>query len=149
MTDRKLNIIGELMNNSYARARRAFTARSAAEYQQLARVQAELGAAYLTLNLDGTQRIQVRMEEMLAFLPEVIAAVQEVTTVPISFDNPSIKYHELALAHADELFLLRGRRIGRRLARPFGPGGGKRGRCKTERSSEKKSGNQATHCKDP
>lgn len=97
----RLNLIGELMNNSYARARRAFTERNAADYQQLARIQSELGARYLTLNLDGTQRIQVRMEEMLAFLPEVIAAIQEATTLPISFDNPSIRYHEIALDHYD------------------------------------------------
>ena len=96
-----LNIIGELMNNSYARARNAFTARSAADYQGLAKVQAALGVRYLTLNLDGTQRIQVRMEEMLAFLPEVVAAIQEVTSVPISFDNPSVLYHEVALKHYD------------------------------------------------
>lgn len=97
----RLNIIGELMNNSYARARRAFTERNAADYQQLARIQADLGARYLTLNLDGTQRIQVKMEEMLAFLPDVIAAVQEVSTLPISFDNPSIRYHQVALEHYD------------------------------------------------
>ncbi len=98
-TSPRLNLIGELMNNSYARARRAFTARSAEEYRQLAVTQANLGARYLTLNLDGTQRIQVRMEEMLAFLPEVIAGIQEATTTPLAFDNPSVRYHEVALAH--------------------------------------------------
>ncbi len=97
----KLNLIGELMNNSYARARSAFTARDAKGYQTLAKLQADLGVRYLTLNLDGTARIQVRMEEMLAFLPDVIPAIQEATSVPISFDNPSIKYHEVALRHYD------------------------------------------------
>jgi 5-methyltetrahydrofolate corrinoid/iron sulfur protein methyltransferase len=96
-----LHIVGELMNNSYARARRGFTERNVAEYQHLARVQSDLGASYLTLNLDGTQRLQVRMEEMHAFLPDVIAAIQEVTSVPLSFDNPSLRYHEIALAHYD------------------------------------------------
>lgn len=97
----KLHVIGELMNNSYARARNAFTSRSVKDYQTLARIQADLGVSYLTLNLDGTQRIQVKMEEMLAFLPDVIPAIQEVTSVPISFDNPSVKYHEIALQHYD------------------------------------------------
>jgi cobalamin-dependent methionine synthase I len=97
----KLNLVGELMNNSYARARAAFTSRSAADYAHLAKVQADLGVQYLTLNLDGTQRIQVKMEEMLAFLPEVIPAIQATTNIPISFDNPSIKYHEVALQHYD------------------------------------------------
>lgn len=97
----KLNIIGELINNSYARARRAFTDRDVAKYQELARVQSELGAAYLTVNLDGTQRISVRAEEMLEFLPEVVPALQEATTTPLAFDNPSVDYHRVALAHYD------------------------------------------------
>lgn len=101
MAEKTLNIIGELMNNSYARARNAFTSRSVKDYQTLAKLQADLGVRYLTLNLDGTQRIQVKMEEMLAFLPDVIPAIQEVTSVPISFDNPSVKYHEIALQHYD------------------------------------------------
>jgi 5-methyltetrahydrofolate corrinoid/iron sulfur protein methyltransferase len=101
MSRQKLNIIGELMNNSYARARKAFTERSAADYAHLARIQADLGVRYLTLNLDGTARIQVKMDEMLAFLPDVIPAIQEATSVPLSFDNPSIRYHEVALRHYD------------------------------------------------
>jgi 5-methyltetrahydrofolate--homocysteine methyltransferase len=98
---RKLHIIGELMNNSYARARRAFTERSPAGYQELARLQTEAGAEYLTLNLDGTQRIQVRRQEMLDLLPDVIPAIQEVTSTPIAFDNPSVDYHRVALKHYD------------------------------------------------
>ena len=100
---RKLHIIGELMNNSYARARRAFTERNPAGYQQLARLQTEVGADYLTLNLDGTQRIQVRRQEMLDFLPDVIPAIQEATSTPIAFDNPSVDYHRVALEHYDRL----------------------------------------------
>lgn len=101
MRDKKLHIIGELMNNSYARARDAFTARDVKGYQNLARIQSDLGASFLTLNVDGTQRIQVRMEEMLSFLPDVIPAIQEVTSTPISFDNPSVEYHKVALKHYD------------------------------------------------
>lgn len=101
MSPPPLQIIGELMNNSYARARRAFSERSVADYQHLARLQADLGARYLTLNLDGTQRIQVKRDEMLAFLPDVIPAIQEATSVPISFDNPSVEYHRVALRHYD------------------------------------------------
>jgi len=98
---RKLHIIGELMNNSYARARRAFTDRNPAGYQELARLQSQAGADYLTLNVDGTQRIQVRRQEMLDFLPDVIPAIQEVTSTPIAFDNPSVDYHRVALEHYD------------------------------------------------
>jgi 5-methyltetrahydrofolate--homocysteine methyltransferase len=98
---RKLHIVGELMNNSYARARKAFTARDPEGYRQLARLQADLGADYLTLNIDGTQRIQVRSQEMLDFLPDVIPAIQEATSTPIAFDNPSVDYHKVALKHYD------------------------------------------------
>src|SRR4051812_37257702 len=101
MSEKKLHIIGELINNSYARARDAFTARDVAGYQNLARIQTNLGATYLTLNVDGTQRIQVRKEEMLAFLPDLIPAIQEVTATPISFDNPSVDYHKVALKYYD------------------------------------------------
>ncbi|HET7536338.1 MAG TPA: dihydropteroate synthase, partial [Candidatus Didemnitutus sp.] len=97
MSARPLTIVGELINNSYARARAAFTERNAAGYAHLAKLQADLGAQYLTLNLDGTARISVRMEEMLSLLPAVIPAIQAVTNVPLSFDNPSIEYHNVAL----------------------------------------------------
>jgi cobalamin-dependent methionine synthase I len=95
--NRKLHIVGELMNNSYARARHAFTARDPNGYQALAKLQSGLGADFLTLNLDGTQRIQVRRQEMLAFLPDVIPAIQEAASTPIAFDNPSVEYHKVAL----------------------------------------------------
>lgn len=99
--NRKLHIVGELMNNSYARARKAFTARDVEGYRQLAKRQSDLGADYLTLNLDGTQRLQVRRQEMLDFLPDVIPAIQDATSTPIAFDNPSVEYHKIALAHYD------------------------------------------------
>ena len=97
----KLHIVGELMNNSYLRARNAFLGRDPKGYQELAKLQAALGAEYLTLNLDGTQRIQVRRQEMLDFLPDVIQAIQEGTNTPIAFDNPSVEYHKAALKHYD------------------------------------------------
>lgn len=98
---RTLHIVGELMNNSYARARKAFTTRDLEGYRELAKRQSDLGADYLTLNLDGTQRIQVRRQEMLDFLPDVIPAIQEATSTPIAFDNPSVEYHKVALKHYD------------------------------------------------
>ena len=99
--NKKLHIVGELMNNSYARARKAFTARDPKGYGELAKLQSDLGADYLTLNVDGTQRIQVRGHEMLDFLPEVIPAIQEAASTPIAFDNPSVEYHKIALKHYD------------------------------------------------
>ncbi len=101
MPPRPFHLIGELINNSYARARAAFTGRDPAAYAALAKLQADLGVQYLTLNLDGTARISVRMEEMLELLPAVIPAIQAATSVPLSFDNPSVEYHKVALKHYD------------------------------------------------
>lgn len=101
MKKKKLHIIAELMNNSYARARKAFSDRDIAGYQNLAKLQSQLDVDYLTLNIDGTQQIQVKMKEMLEFLPELIPAIQEVTSLPIAFDNPSVEYHKVALKYYD------------------------------------------------
>lgn len=101
MPTQKLHVVGELINNSYARARRAFEARDVAGFQNLAKIQTDLGASFLTLNIDGTQRIQVKMHEMLDFLPTLIPAIQEASSTPISFDNPAIEYHKVALKHYD------------------------------------------------
>jgi 5-methyltetrahydrofolate--homocysteine methyltransferase len=94
-------VIGELMNNSYARARRAWLARDLDGYRQLASTQAALGASFLTFNVDGTQTLAVSPNEMLAFLPMVIPAIQEVTDLPISFDNPDAAFHIEAVKHFD------------------------------------------------
>lgn len=101
MQSPKLHVIGELINNSYARARRAFEGRDLDAYRNLAKIQSDLGATFLTLNIDGTQRIQVKLQEMLDFLPSLIPAIQEASSTPISFDNPSIEYHKIALKHYD------------------------------------------------
>lgn len=95
---RPFTLIGELMNNSFARAARAFEARDVAKYQELAKLQADLGAGYLTLNIDGTQRMNVKMQDMLDFLPTLVPAIQEATNVPLSFDNPATEFHAKALA---------------------------------------------------
>ncbi|MDI1336892.1 MAG: dihydropteroate synthase [Lacunisphaera sp.] len=93
----RIRIIGELINNAYARGRRAWAARDVAGYQRLAKLQSDAGAELVNLNLDGTQSVAVRTEEMLEFLPRVIPAIQAATDVPLSFDNPSLEYHRVAL----------------------------------------------------
>src|SRR3954468_22299765 len=94
---RPFKLIGELINHSFARAARAWEARDIAGYQKLAKLQAELGADFITLNIDGTQSMRVTPQEMFDFLPRVIPAIQEVTTVPIAFDNPSVEFHRRCL----------------------------------------------------
>lgn len=97
----KVTVIGELMNNSYGRARKAWKKRDIEGYKHLAKLQSELGASYLTLNTDGTQKLAVKLEEMLEFLQELIPAIQEVTRTPISFDNPHLDFHTEAVKHYD------------------------------------------------
>src|SRR4051794_37408175 len=95
---RPFTLIGELMNNSFARARDAFARRDIRKYQELANLQSDLGADFLTLNIDGTQTMRVRKQEMLAFLPDLVPAIQEATDTPIAFDNPDIDFHIKALS---------------------------------------------------
>ncbi|MDP2138789.1 MAG: dihydropteroate synthase, partial [Candidatus Didemnitutus sp.] len=97
----RISVIGELINNAYARARKAWEARDVAGYQHLAKMQSDAGAELVNLNVDGTQRVSVRVEEMLEFLPIVIPAIQAATDVPLSFDNPNIEYHKVALRAFD------------------------------------------------
>ena len=70
-------------------------------YQRLAKLQTALGADYFTLNIDGTQSIMVRPQQMFDFLPDLIPAIQEATDVPISFDNPSAEFHRRCLEAYD------------------------------------------------
>ena len=110
MSTKEITIIGELMNNSYARTRRAWQARDIQGYQNLAKLQEDLGASYLTLNMDGTQKLQVELPKMVAFLKDVVPAIQEVSSLPISFDNPHIDFHLEALKHVNR-DLMNGRPI--------------------------------------
>jgi 5-methyltetrahydrofolate corrinoid/iron sulfur protein methyltransferase len=94
---RPFTLIGELMNNSFARARDAFQNRDVTKFKQLAKLQSDLGAEFLTLNIDGTQSMRVRKPEMLDFLPDLVPALQEATNTPIAFDNPDVDFHVHAL----------------------------------------------------
>jgi 5-methyltetrahydrofolate--homocysteine methyltransferase len=90
-----------LINHSFARAARAWEARDIAGYQRLAKLQAELGADFITLNIDGTQSMRVTPQDMFDFLPDLVPAIQEVTNIPIAFDNPGVEFHRRALAVYD------------------------------------------------
>src|SRR5688500_13663301 len=97
LSPRPFKLIGELINHSFARAARAWQARDVSGYQKLAKLQADLGADFITLNIDGTQSMRVTPQDMFDFLPELVPAIQEVTTVPIAFDNPGVEFHRRAL----------------------------------------------------
>src|SRR5437667_12410804 len=81
---RPFKLIGELINSSFARAARAWKNRDAGAYAKLAKLQADLGADYLTINIDGTQSMRVMPQEMYDFPPELITAIQEATNVPLA-----------------------------------------------------------------
>lgn len=97
----KVGIIGDLINNAYGRARRAWAARSLEGYQNLASLQVAAGSDYLDVNIDNTSRVSVSKEEMLAFLPDLIPALQDITSVPLCFDNPSFEFHKTAIEAYD------------------------------------------------
>lgn len=101
MNEKKLHIIGDLINNAYGRARKSFTNKDMKGYQNLAKLQTDLGVEFLDLNIDGTRLIQVKLEEMLAFLPEVIPAIQEASSLPLCSDNPSVEFQKVALKNYD------------------------------------------------
>jgi 5-methyltetrahydrofolate--homocysteine methyltransferase len=98
---RPFKLIGELINSSFARAARAWKNRDVAAYAQLAKLQADLSADYLTLNIDGTQSMRVTPQDMYELLPDLIPAIQGATSVPIAFDNPAIEFHRRCLAIYD------------------------------------------------
>lgn len=101
MNATKLYTVGDLINNAYGRARKAFRDRDMKGYQTLAKLQTDLGVDYLDVNLDGTQQIQVKPAEMLEIIPEVIPALQEASPRPLCLDNPWFEYHKAALKHYD------------------------------------------------
>ncbi|MBV8774154.1 MAG: dihydropteroate synthase, partial [Deltaproteobacteria bacterium] len=94
---RPYKIIGETINNCFARSARAWKARDITGFQKLAKLQADLGSEYVGVNVDGTQKLRVTLDEMLAFLTDLIPAIQEVTNVPLVFDNPSVHFHRRCL----------------------------------------------------
>jgi 5-methyltetrahydrofolate--homocysteine methyltransferase len=93
----KIGIIGDLINNAYGRARRAWQAKDIKGYQALAISQTEQGSDYLDVNLDSTRNMNVKLEEIIAFLPDLIPALQEVSPLPLCFDHPSLVFHQTAI----------------------------------------------------
>lgn len=97
----KVGIIGDLINNAYGRARNAWKAKDLAGYQKLAISQTAQGSDYLDVNLDSTRSLNVKLEEILAFLPDLIPALQEASPLPLCFDHPSLEFHKAAIEAYD------------------------------------------------
>ncbi len=96
-----VGIIGDLINNAYGRARRAWEGKDLKAYQKLAISQTAQGSTYLDVNLDSTRNLNVKLEEILAFLPDLIPALQEASPLALCFDHPSLAFHKAAIEAYD------------------------------------------------
>lgn len=90
-----LQIIGERINPGYASSKALLDARDFAGIQQLAVSQTEKGAGYLTLNVGENNKDDV------VFLADIVKAIQDVTSLPISFDYPHESVQEVWLKAYD------------------------------------------------
>jgi 5-methyltetrahydrofolate--homocysteine methyltransferase len=90
-----IRIIGERINPGFKSTKRLFDESDLPGIQALAVKQAEAGAAFLNVNIGA------RALTDTGFMAEVIRAIQEVVTVPLSFDFPSKAVQQVCLAAYD------------------------------------------------
>lgn len=90
-----LTIIGERINPGFRSSKALFDQKDIEGIQRLAVEQVEKGASLLNVNL-GTGAM-----EDPAFMTDVIRAVQDVVSVPLSFDFPQKEIQELCLSSYD------------------------------------------------
>ncbi len=93
--DFALRIIGERINPGFKSTKALFDNEDIAGIQALAVKQAEAGAAYLNVNIGA------RALTDPDFMARVIRAIQEVVSIPLSFDFPSRKVQEICLSAYD------------------------------------------------
>jgi len=87
-----LTLIGESINDSVPSTHALFAANDLAGIVALAQTQAELGAAYIDVNVGPRPP---------AFMAEVVRAVQAVTDKPLSIDSPDFATAQAGLAAYD------------------------------------------------
>lgn len=90
-----IKIIGERINPGFKSTRALFDNEDIPGIQALAVKQAEAGASWLNVNI-GARALTDR-----EFMARVIRAIQEVVTVPLSFDFPSADVQKVCLAAYD------------------------------------------------
>src|SRR5919206_678879 len=91
-----LTVIGERINPGFKSTKALFDSGDVPGIQALAVRQAQAGADYLNINVGA------RAEADPGFLREVIAAVQAVTDLPLSFDSPRAAVQEVCLRTYDQ-----------------------------------------------
>ena len=90
-----IRIIGERINPGFKSTKRLFDESDLPGLQALAVKQAEAGAAFLNVNIGA------RALTDTGFMAEVIRAIQEVVTIPLSFDFPSKAVQQVCLSAYD------------------------------------------------
>ncbi len=90
-----LTIIGERINPGFKSSKALLDAKDLDSIQQLAVLQEEKGAKYLTINV-GTAA-----SDDPEFLVDVIHKVQEATDLPLSFDYPNKEVQQICLENYD------------------------------------------------
>ncbi len=90
-----IRIIGERINPGFKSTKRLFDESDLPGIQALAVKQAEAGAAFLNVNIGA------RALTDTGFMAEVIRAIQEVVTIPLSFDFPSKAVQQVCLSAYD------------------------------------------------
>jgi 5-methyltetrahydrofolate--homocysteine methyltransferase len=88
-----VNIIGERINPGFKSTRAFFDNRELSSIQNLAVKQAEAGARYLNINVGAEAQTDS------AWMAQVIHAIQDVVTLPLSFDFPSKAVQEVCLGN--------------------------------------------------
>jgi 5-methyltetrahydrofolate--homocysteine methyltransferase len=91
----KLQIIGERINPGFKSTKALFDNEDLLGIQALAVRQAEAGARWLNVNVGARALTDTE------WMARVIRAIQEVVTVPLSFDFPSKKVQEICLKAYD------------------------------------------------
>jgi 5-methyltetrahydrofolate--homocysteine methyltransferase len=90
-----IGIIGERINPGFKSTKALFDNQDLPGIQALAVKQAEAGATYLNVNIGARALTEPE------WMTSVIEAIQEVVTVPLSFDFPSQKVQEICLSAYD------------------------------------------------
>jgi cobalamin-dependent methionine synthase I len=91
-----IQIIGERINPGFKSTKALFDNEDIAGIQALAVKQAEAGARYLNVNIGARALTDV------AFMAKVIKAIQEVASIPLSFDFPSADVQKACLEAYDQ-----------------------------------------------
>lgn len=96
MSVNKLNIIGERINPGFKSSKALFDNSDIEGIQKLAVRQADAGAAAINVNI-GARALKDK-----EFMVDVVRALQEVVTLPLSFDFPNNEVQEVCLAAYDD-----------------------------------------------